>query len=56
MNVRRLLRANNFPHSDATSAWSQEILAEHIRALSDEERRQVLQDNVAKLCGISLAA
>ena len=56
MNVRRLLWANDFPHSDATWPWSQEILAEHTKMLSDEERRRVLRENVAELYGIKLAA
>ncbi len=56
MNIERLLWANDFPHSDATWPHSQEILAEHTRILSEQEKRRVLRDNVAELCGISLAA
>ncbi|RYH10049.1 MAG: amidohydrolase, partial [Alphaproteobacteria bacterium] len=56
MNVRRLLWANDFPHSDATWPDSQAILAEHTRDLSAEEKRLVLRDNVADLYGIRLAA
>jgi predicted TIM-barrel fold metal-dependent hydrolase len=56
MNVRRLLWANDFPHSDATWPHSQEILAKHTQSLSADEKRRVLRDNVAELYDISLAA
>ncbi|MFN0092772.1 MAG: amidohydrolase family protein, partial [Acidimicrobiales bacterium] len=39
MNWRRLLWANDFPHSDSTWPWSQELLDEHSRSLSDEQKR-----------------
>ncbi|HYM29889.1 MAG TPA: amidohydrolase family protein [Candidatus Cybelea sp.] len=51
-NVRRLMWANDFPHSDSTWPWSQEILAEHAKDLSEQERRWVLRDNVAELYGL----
>ena len=56
LNVRRLLWANDFPHSDATWPDSQAILAEHTKDLSAEDKRLVLRDNVAELYGIDLAA
>jgi predicted TIM-barrel fold metal-dependent hydrolase len=55
MNWRRLMWANDFPHSDSTWPWSQEMLAEHGRHLSDEQKRAILCDNVAELYGIDLA-
>ncbi len=38
MNWRRLMWANDFPHSDSTWPWSQEMLAEHTRRLTDEQK------------------
>jgi predicted TIM-barrel fold metal-dependent hydrolase len=45
MNPRKLLWANDFPHSDSTWPWSQQLLAHQTKNLSDEERRWVLRDN-----------
>ncbi len=49
MNAKRLVWANDFPHSDATWPRSQELLAEHTQCISDEERRWILRDNVKEL-------
>ena len=49
MNPRRLLWANDFPHSDATWPESQQLLAEHTQSISDEERQWILRDNVKEL-------
>ncbi|MEM9620304.1 MAG: amidohydrolase family protein [Pseudomonadota bacterium] len=54
MNWRRLLWANDFPHSDSTWPWSQEMLAEHTTCLTDEQTRAILCDNVADLYNIDL--
>jgi len=54
MNWRRLMWANDFPHSDSTWPWSQEMLARHAAALTPEQRRAILCDNVAALYGIDL--
>jgi predicted TIM-barrel fold metal-dependent hydrolase len=48
-NIRRLLWANDFPHSDSTWPNSQALLAQHAAHLTDAERRLVLHDNVAEL-------
>lgn len=48
-NFRRLMWANDFPHSDSTWPWSQELLEKHTANLSEEEKNQVLHDNVAEL-------
>ncbi len=55
MNWRRLLWANDFPHSDSTWPWSQEMLAEHAKQLSEEQRRAILCDNTAELYQIDLS-
>ena len=39
MNWRRLMWANDFPHSDSTWPWSQEMLAEQTQQLPEQERR-----------------
>jgi len=54
MNWRRLMWANDFPHSDSTWPWSQDMLAQHAAALTPEQRRAILCDNVAELYGIDL--
>jgi len=52
MNWRRLMWANDFPHSDSTWPWSQEVLAEQTGQLTDDQRRAILSANVAGLYGI----
>jgi predicted TIM-barrel fold metal-dependent hydrolase len=54
MNWKRLLWANDYPHSDSTWPWSQEMLAEHTRLLTPEQKRGILCGNVAELYGIDL--
>jgi predicted TIM-barrel fold metal-dependent hydrolase len=54
MNWRHLLWANDFPHSDSTWPWSQELLARHTRDLTPEQRQAILSDNVAGLYDIDL--
>jgi predicted TIM-barrel fold metal-dependent hydrolase len=51
-NVRRLMWANDFPHSDSTWPDSQAMLAKHAANLTEAERDCVLHDNVAELYGI----
>ena len=48
MNPRRLMWANDFPHSDSTWPWSQDMLKEHGKNLSQEERDWILHDNVVE--------
>lgn len=55
MNPQRLLWANDFPHSDSTWPWSQELLEKHTAGMSDEHRRWILRDNTADLYGIEAA-
>lgn len=51
-NPRRLMWANDFPHSDSTWPWSQEMLAEHTSGLGEDEKRWILRDNVVTLYGL----
>jgi predicted TIM-barrel fold metal-dependent hydrolase len=54
MNWRRLMWANDFPHSDSTWPWSQEMLAEQTRNLTAEQTQSILCGNVAELYRIDL--
>lgn len=53
-NMRRLLWANDFPHSDSTWPWSQELLAKHTANLTEEEKNWILHDNVAELYNLAI--
>ncbi len=48
-NIRRLMWANDFPHSDSTWPWSQDVLREHTQGLTEEEKDLILHDNVTEL-------
>jgi uncharacterized protein len=52
-NVRRLMWANDFPHSDSTWPWSQAMLDAHAKSLTDQERNWICHDNVAELYGLA---
>jgi predicted TIM-barrel fold metal-dependent hydrolase len=54
MNWRRLMWANDFPHSDSTWPWSQELLAQHSKDLDAEQTDAILGANVAGLYGIDV--
>jgi len=41
--------ANDFPHSDSTWPWSQEMLEQHTSDLSADEKSWILRDNVVAL-------
>jgi predicted TIM-barrel fold metal-dependent hydrolase len=56
MNWRHLLWANDFPHSDSTWPWSQDLLAEHTKVLSPDEKEAILSRNVADLYRIDTEA
>ncbi len=56
MNWKRLMWANDFPHSDSTWPWSQEMLAEHTQHLTPEQKHGILCGNVAELYGIDTDA
>jgi predicted TIM-barrel fold metal-dependent hydrolase len=53
MNERRLMWANDFPHSDATWPDSQAMLAEHGAHLAPATRARIVHDNCADLYGIA---
>jgi predicted TIM-barrel fold metal-dependent hydrolase len=47
--LRRVMWANDFPHSDSTWPWSQEVLTKLVSELPQEKRDWILHDNVAEL-------
>jgi uncharacterized protein len=51
-NPKRLMWANDFPHSDSTWPNSQALLTKHTAALSTENKNRLLHDNVAELYGV----
>ncbi|MGH7933882.1 MAG: amidohydrolase family protein [Candidatus Binataceae bacterium] len=53
-NVRRLMWANDFPHSDSTWPWSQDVLKEQTKGLNQQEKDFILHDNVAELYHLSI--
>jgi predicted TIM-barrel fold metal-dependent hydrolase len=52
VNPGRVMWANDFPHSDSTWPWSQDVLREHTARLTEEQRRLILHDNVVELYGL----
>jgi predicted TIM-barrel fold metal-dependent hydrolase len=56
MNWRHLMWANDFPHSDSTWPWSQELLEKHTRDLTDDQKGCILGGNVADLYRIDVTA
>ena len=46
MNPKKLVWANDFPHSDATWPWSQEMLEKHASDLTAEQQRWIMRDNI----------
>ena len=54
LNDERLMWANDFPHSDSTWPWSQDMLAEHTKSLTDRQKDRILHDNCAELYGITV--
>jgi len=53
-NIHRLMWANDFPHSDSTWPWSQEVLAKQTVGMTQDEKNLVLHDNVAELYHMSI--
>jgi uncharacterized protein len=49
MGEKQLMWANDFPHSDSTWPWSQQMLARQTQSLRDDQRRRILRDNVVEL-------
>jgi predicted TIM-barrel fold metal-dependent hydrolase len=56
IDPHNLMWANDFPHSDSTWPWSQEMLKAQTAHLSEEEKALILRDNAARLYNIDVAA
>lgn len=54
LNVRRLMWASDFPHSDSTWPRSQDVLNKQAAGLTQQERDWVCHDNVAEWYGIEV--
>jgi predicted TIM-barrel fold metal-dependent hydrolase len=54
VNVRRLMWASDFPHSDSTWPHSQAVIEEQTAHLSEDERNWICHDNVAELYGLTV--
>jgi len=54
MNWRRLMWANDFPHSDSTWPWSQDMLKQHRAHLEPDQQDAILGGNVATLYGLDV--
>ena len=52
MNPRRLMWANDFPHSDSTWPWSRELLLGQTAHLTGQQKEWILGGNAAELYGI----
>lgn len=55
MNWKRLMWANDFPHSDSTWPWSQDVLKEHTAHLTPVQKEAILCHNVAELYNIDIS-
>ncbi len=53
MAPHQLMWANDFPHSDSTWPWSQDVIAEQTAHLTEEQRNRVLYGNVAEFYGLT---
>jgi predicted TIM-barrel fold metal-dependent hydrolase len=47
--LKHVMWANDFPHSDSTWPWSQQVLRGLVGELRQEQRDWILHDNVADL-------
>lgn len=51
-----LMWASDFPHSDATWPWSQDVIAEQAKGIPLDARKKILRDNVTNLYKLKIAA
>ncbi len=54
LNPKRLLWANDYPHTDSTWPWSHELLKHHTAHLTEEQIGWILRDNVRELYGLKV--
>ena len=56
MNPARIMWANDFPHSDSTWPWSQDLLQKYVAPLPQKQQDMLLHDNVAELYKLDIAS
>jgi predicted TIM-barrel fold metal-dependent hydrolase len=56
VNIRRMMWANDYPHSDSTWPDSQEVLRVQMAHMTEEEKNLVVHDNVAELYKLDTSA
>ena len=56
LNIERMMWANDFPHSDSTWPWSQQLLQENLTNMIEAEKNLILHENVADLYGLDTSA
>jgi predicted TIM-barrel fold metal-dependent hydrolase len=54
LGERQLMWASDFPHSDSTWPWSQDVIREQAGHLTEPQRKRILHDNVAELYGLAV--
>ena len=53
LGPNQLMWANDFPHSDSTWPWSQDVIAEQTSHMKPEQKQLVLRDNVRAFYGLA---
>lgn len=56
VNMKRMMWASDFPHSDGTYPRTREIIENVTEGMTTEQRRALLCDNVVELYGLKLSA
>ncbi|MCZ6895746.1 MAG: amidohydrolase family protein [Gammaproteobacteria bacterium] len=56
VNIERMMWANDFPHSDSTWPWSQQLLKKELAHMTEAEKNLILHENVAKLYQLDTSA
>jgi predicted TIM-barrel fold metal-dependent hydrolase len=53
LNHKRLMWASDFPHSDSTWPWSQDVIAEQTKHLTQDQKSSILRDNIRELYNLA---
>lgn len=53
LGPKQLMWANDFPHSDSTWPWSQDVIAEQTSHMKPEQKQRVLRDNVREFYNLA---
>jgi len=55
LNIKRLIWASDYPHTDSTWPRSQEVLSEHTSHMTEDEKNLVRHDNVKEWFNLKVA-